>query len=253
ENLVDADLELELPLKGVTDGKKKKVRKKVVAKLDETEDELAQEPIKGARKSGGKKKAIARESDEIILDSKLDPNITFDNYKVSDHNRIVYSIAQDIGNEPNDEFKMLYIYGSLGLGKTHLLHAIGNNIQTNDSDQNVMYIPAQEFFTNMTIALNNDKEKEFEKFFDSVKILLLDDFQDIPATKASHNMFKTILDNFLKNNKQMVLTGDRPIENIETLDKNFAKNLLIRSGMTIINLTESGIEILESLSKVRTR
>jgi hypothetical protein len=66
-------------------------------------------------------------------------------------------------------------------------------------------------------------------------------------------MFKTILDNFLKNNKQMVLTGDRPIEKIETLDKNFAKNLLIRSGMTIINLTESGIEILESLSKVRTR
>lgn len=250
QGLVDKPLDIGSVEKVETEELKEGISKKLSSRLEETKDDITEEPKLKDKKKAKKKKVRSRKAEEIKLDSKLNPKINFDNYKVSDHNRIVYSIAQEIGNGSDSEIKMLYIYGPLGLGKTHLLHAIGNNIQKNGSTKNVMYIPSRDFFSEVNHAIKNKKQKEFTEYFNSINILLLDDFQNIPDSKDSQNLFNLIMDNFLKNQKQMVLTGDRPMENIETLGKNFAKDLLSKSGVTVINLTESGIEILESVAKI---
>jgi DNA replication protein DnaC len=193
-----------------------------------------------------RKKQVKRK--EQLLTSKLDPKLTFNNYDVSDHNRIVYSIARDIGggNGSGNEFKMLYIYGEIGLGKTHLLHAIGNNVKDRDSDQNVLYLPIKDLMKSLKNAVKNKKEKEFKEKFNSVNVLLLDDFQRLNITKASQNLFYEVLNDFLRNNNHMVLTGDRPIKEIKELDKSFTNRLLSMDCLTTMNLTSSGIEIMEN-------
>jgi chromosomal replication initiator protein len=140
------------------------------------------------------------------------------------------------------------MYGAGGLGKTHLLHAIGNNINKNNTGQNVIFAPTKEFFSDVQKALDLGKKKDFEKLFKSVNVLLLDDFQDIPQRNDSQKLFYKILSNFLNNKKQIVITGDRPINKIDKLHKNLVKKLKPGGKVSIINLTESGIEIVDNMS-----
>jgi chromosomal replication initiator protein DnaA len=177
---------------------------------------------------------------------KLDPNITFDNYLIDNNNRIIHSIAHGVAEAPGNEFNFLYMYGNEGFGKTHLLNAIGNHIKENESDKDVKYINAKQFFSEMEDAFDTGKQKEFEAYFSNADVLLVDDFQEITDNIKSQKMVNKIIKKLMINNKQIVFTGDKPIESIEALEKQLAN--LFKDGLNI-KLTPPGPQLQKEILK----
>jgi DNA replication protein DnaC/DNA-directed RNA polymerase subunit RPC12/RpoP len=162
---------------------------------------------------------------------ELDTNYTFDNYTVNDQNRIIHSIAHGIAEAPGYEFKLLFFHGEKGFGKTHLLQAIGNYVKNKNCDLNAIYFPTKDFFSEMDQVIDNGNQKEFENNFKNMDIILLDDFHEVPKNKAGQEMIGKLFDDLLKNGKQIVIASEKPINDINALDKNLSK--LFQDGLNI--------------------
>ncbi len=169
--------------------------------------------------------------------SELDSNLTFDSYKVDDHNRIIYNIAQNLAQAPGKEFNIMYLYGGKGMGKTHLLHAIGNYILENKSDMKVVYTSTKQLFEDLKEAHSSKKLEDLEKAYYETDVLMIEDFQDIPKAKSGQDAISNIFENLIKNKKQIILTGDRFISEIKTLQKNVEEKLADASIIKIIQLS----------------
>ena len=144
---------------------------------------------------------------------------TFDNFVVGKSNQFVYSACKSVAENPGTKLNPLFIYGGVGLGKTHLLHSIGNYIFKNNNKLKIMYITFENF-TNDYIECLHNKNKDISKFrekYRNLDVLMVDDIQFISNKESTQLEFFNTFNDLYQNNKQIIITSDRPPEEIQTL------------------------------------
>ena len=146
---------------------------------------------------------------EKVFDSQLNPHYTFENYCGSASNRIARAIGEAIANDPKcATFNPLFVFGPTGVGKTHLIQAIGIKLRENNPDARILYVSARLFESQFTVARFNGKINEFINFYQSIDTLIVDDIQDLIGKPATQSTFFHIFNHLHQNQKQIILSSD---------------------------------------------
>jgi chromosomal replication initiator protein len=144
------------------------------------------------------------------FDPQLNPRYTFENYCASLSNQIARSIGETIANNPSIKtFNPLFIFGPTGVGKTHLIQAIGIRIKEQNPDARVLYVTARLFESQYTAAVAKGSTNSFFHFYQSIDTLIVDDIQDLHNKPGTQNTFYHIFNHLRQNNKQIILSSDR--------------------------------------------
>ena len=157
---------------------------------------------------------------EEISQCQLNPNYTFDRFVVGPSNKFAYAAALAVAEQPSEVYNPLFIYGSVGLGKTHLMNAIGNFIRAEDPSKNV-YLTSSESFTNELIdAIVKKKDtSELRNKMRNVDVLMVDDIQFLSKTKVTQEEFFHTFNELHNAHKQIILSSDRPPKEIPTIEE----------------------------------
>lgn len=150
-------------------------------------------------------------------DINLNRNYTFNNFVVGTNNELAHAAAQAVVNDPGNAYNPLFIYGGVGLGKTHLLQAIGN--EATKQDKTIKYVPSETFLSEMVLALKNHTIDGFKQHYRKVDFLIIDDIQFISGKEKTQDEFFHIFNALYSANKQIVLSSDRPPRAIATLEE----------------------------------
>jgi len=148
----------------------------------------------------------------------LDPRYRFDNFVLGKSNELGYAAASQIAQKPGDAYNPLLLYGSTGLGKTHLLHAIGNMIREQSPSTRVLYLDSERFVSEMIRALRHGDIDKFKKHYRSAGALLIDDIQFFAGKKSSQEEFFHTFNALLDSKQQIVLTCDRYPKEVDGLE-----------------------------------
>ncbi|MBE6113606.1 MAG: chromosomal replication initiator protein DnaA [Erysipelotrichaceae bacterium] len=154
----------------------------------------------------------------IVESDGVQSNFTFDNFIVGPSNRESHAAALATAYNPGKYYNPLFIYGNSGLGKTHLLNAIGNYIKKNSSNIKVKYIPCVEFVNAYIRSIAEKSIDQFNEMYRSVDVLLVDDIQFLAGKEKSHEMFFHLFNELISNRKQIVITSDRHPEELRGLE-----------------------------------
>ncbi|MFA6779663.1 MAG: chromosomal replication initiator protein DnaA [Paludibacteraceae bacterium] len=153
------------------------------------------------------------------IDSQLNPNYTFDSFIEGQCNKLARSAGQAIARQPGGTFNPMFIFGGSGLGKTHLVHAIGLMAEEMHPDKNILYVTASKFQTQFTEATLSNKTNDFLNFYQMIDILIVDDIQDFAGKTATQNTFFQIFNHLHQSGKQLVLTSDRSPKLLQGLEQ----------------------------------
>lgn len=152
--------------------------------------------------------------------SNLNPSFTFDNFVEGKSNQLAKAAALQVADNPGGAYNPLFLYGGVGLGKTHLMHAVGNLIMQNkDRPGKVVYLHSERFVADMVKALQNNAINEFKKFYRSVDALLIDDIQFFAGKDRTQEEFFHTFNSLLEGQRQMILTCDRYPKEIGGLEE----------------------------------
>ncbi len=143
---------------------------------------------------------------------------TFDNFIVGNSNKFAHAAAISVAKNPGASYNPLFIYGNSGLGKTHLLLAIGHYIQENDPSKKIAYIKGDDFTVQMVKAIKDGTGEEFRSKYRNVDLFLVDDIQFIAGKQATQNEFFHTFNNLYEAGHQIVITSDRPPMEMSVLD-----------------------------------
>lgn len=161
----------------------------------------------------------------------INPNHTFDNFVVGDCNRESQAAALACAYEPGKFYNPLFIFGNSGLGKTHLLMAIGNFVKKTYPDRKVYYIESLKFVDKVVKAIENHKINEFKQYMCSLDLLLVDDIQFLAGKEKSHEIFFSIYNELVSNRKQICIASDRQPKEIKGLEDRLISRF--SSGLTV--------------------
>ena len=160
------------------------------------------------------------EEDKNMFNAKY----TFDNFVVGKSNQVCYAAARAVAENPGHKFNPLFIYGGVGLGKTHLLHAIGNYLKQNNPKQKIKYVTCNQFTNDYIESLGSNKEKGtvkgtalFREKYRNIDVLMVDDIQFISNKISTQEEFFHTFNDLYQQNKQIIISSDRPPKEIETL------------------------------------
>lgn len=150
----------------------------------------------------------------------LNPRYTFDNFIKGENNQLARAAATAISENPGGtSFNPLFLYGGVGLGKTHLMQAIGNKILENFSDKKIIYLPSDIFTIQFVEAIKSDKVNEFSSFYRSMDVLIIDDIQFLIGKEKTQDLFFHIFNTLHQARKQIVLSSDKPPKDLKGLDE----------------------------------
>ena len=152
-------------------------------------------------------------------ESRFDPKQTFENYIVGSSNQFATAAAKAVAEHPSTKINPLFIYGGSGLGKTHLLFAIGNYVAEHHPELNVCYITTYKFVNDYTSALQNNNVNAFKDTFSSVDILIIDDIQELINKPQTQVQFFNIFNELYQNGKQIVITSDKQPKELNPLEE----------------------------------
>ena len=159
------------------------------------------------------------------VNSRLNPTYTFDNFVEGDCNRLARSAGVAVAKKPGiTSFNPLMLYGGVGVGKTHLVQAIGNEIRNNMPNKIVLYVDQNDFTTQFLNALQNHKLQDFQNFYLQVDLLILDDVQFLAGREKTQEIFFHIFNQLHQSGKQIIMTSDCPPRDM----KGFQERLLSR-------------------------
>ena len=160
-----------------------------------------------------------------IGNSTINPKFTFDNFVVGRNNRFAQTAALAVAESPGEFYNPLYIYGGPGLGKTHLMQAIGNYIENQNPKANILYVTSEEFtnevIENMRTNNNATAMQRFRDKYRTVDVLMVDDIQFIIGKEATQEEFFHTFNALHAMGKQIVISSDKPPKDMETLDDRF--------------------------------
>lgn len=160
----------------------------------------------------------------------LNPRYTFDGFIVGSSNDLAYTASRAVASNPGSKYNPLYLYGGVGLGKTHLMQAIGNEIIKKQPDARVLYI-SSETFVNEFLDYIRFKKKGFSDKYRSVDVLIVDDMQFIAGKEKTQEEFFHTFNHLHQNNKQIIISSDKPPKSIPTLTERLRSRF--EMGMTI--------------------
>jgi chromosomal replication initiator protein len=170
----------------------------------------------GARRAGGR-------SGEV---SGLDPRYTFDAFVIGSSNRFAHAAALSVAEKPAGSYNPLFIHGGAGLGKTHLLHAIGNYVAENFAGRHVRYVSTETFMNEFVEAIRTTGTSAFKRRYRECDVLLIDDVQFMEGKEALQEEFFHTFNHLYGASKQIVLTSDRPPKSIATLESRLRSRFL---------------------------
>ena len=163
-------------------------------------------------------------SKNIYDHTGLNSKYLFENFVVGKNNNFAYNASLAVAESPGKIYNPLYIYGGSGLGKTHLLHSIGNHILNNDSDKKIIYTTSEDFTNEVITSIrsgNAAKITEVRNKYRNIDVLLLDDVQFIIGKESTQEEFFHTFNHLFMKEKQIILTSDKPPKDLETLDERF--------------------------------
>ena len=153
-----------------------------------------------------------------MLNSGLNPKYTFSTFVVGNNNKFAQAAAQGVAETPGSKYNPFFIYGGVGLGKTHLMHAIGNQILSYNSNAKVLYVTSENFTNQLINALKDQATEKFREKYRNIDVLLIDDIQFIANKKSTQEEFFHTFNTLYESGKQIVLSSDKPPKDIELLE-----------------------------------
>ncbi len=156
---------------------------------------------------------------KLKIDPQLNQNYTLDTFIEGDCNRLARNAGIAIGKKPGgNSFNPLFIFGSVGLGKTHLAQAIGNDIHQNFPDKNVLYVTSEKFTNQIVQSIKNNSINDFTNFYQLVDVLIIDDIQFLSGKLKTQEIFFHIFNQMHQSGKQLVMTCDRAPKDLEGIE-----------------------------------
>lgn len=194
----------------------------------------------------------------FVHKSNLNKNLTFDNFVVGKSNAIAAQCARVVALSPGDAYNPFYLYGNSGVGKTHLMQAVGNYIEDN-TNKKVLYVPTEEFISDFTsmarqlnISNNTDKLEQFKNKYRNIDVLIIDDIQSLGTTKTTQEEFFNIFNELHNNNKQIIVSSDSSPNDLKKLEERL-KTRFAWSGSFNIDPPDYDLRINIIKSKIKEK
>ncbi len=153
------------------------------------------------------------------LETPLNPKYLFETFVVGSSNQFAHAAAQAVADSPAKTYNPLYIYGGVGLGKTHLMHAVGHFVRSRDKNKKLVYISAEKFMNELINAIRYDKILTFREKYRSIDVLLMDDIQFMAGKERTQEEFFHTFNALYDSQKQIVISSDCPPKEIPTLEE----------------------------------
>ena len=158
-------------------------------------------------------------------DTKLVPSYVFETFVEGKSNHVALAASKQVASNPKGDYNPLFIYGGVGLGKTHLMHAVGNEILRNEPGKRIVYVHSEKFVSDMVKALQLGAMNEFKSFYRNADALLIDDIQFFAGKEQSQEEFFHTFNALLDRNNQMILTCDKYPKEIDGLEERLKSRL----------------------------
>ncbi len=158
---------------------------------------------------------------QFKIDKKTNLNVryTFNNFIVASFNELAYAAAQSVIKNPGNTYNPLFIYGGVGTGKTHLLQAVGNEIIKTSPLKKVLYVSSEKFTNDVIVAISNNEMGKLKNYYRKIDLLIIDDIQFLAGKEKTQEEFFHTFNTLYENNKQIILSSDRPPKAIPTLEE----------------------------------
>lgn len=178
-------------------------------------------PLRRASDDGGLKKPEVRDD----ISAPLDPRFMFDNFVVGKPNEFAYAAARRVAEAETVPFNPLFLYGGVGLGKTHLMHAIAWHIRQTTPERNVIYLSAEKFMYRFVRALREQNTVDFKSQFRSVDVLMIDDVQFISGKDSTQEEFFHTFNSLVEQGRQIVISADKSPSDLEGMEERLISRL----------------------------
>ena len=199
------------------------LRNKYAGLIENKLSETAGQPIKVVLLSrdemADRKKGSGENRPPVSNDPHLNPKYTFESFVVGGGNRFAHAAALAVAESPAEAYNPLFIYGGVGLGKTHLMQAIGHFIHQNDPDKKILYMTSETFTNQLISAIQLKKTYEFREKIRQADVLMVDDIQFIAGRESTQQEFFNTFNELHNDNKQIILTSDKPPKDIQRLEE----------------------------------
>lgn len=199
--------------------------------------------------------ASVQQANEDLVDYKiqqagLNKNYTFETFAVSSTNEMAHAAAVAVSQNPGKAYNVLFLYGGVGVGKTHLMQAVGQNILKNNPNFTLLYRTGEEFMNEIVEAIQSKKTIQMKQRYRSVQILLIDDIQFMAGKRSMQEEFFHTFNSVIKARGQVILTSDRPPHEIHPLDDRIQSRL---EGGLIIDIQQPSFELRTAIVLIKAK